>query len=207
MQKRMSIKAIAKELDISPTTISFVLNGKALDKRISPALISKIQEHIEKIGYQPNQMARSLRTGKSKIIVFMVEDISDPISGATAKILEQRLFQEGYTTLYCSTDNGREKTSRLIRQFNDLSVAGYIIAPPPTFTAEELLQLVGSEKPLVLFDYPFGQSEVKEAGLSGIASVQPQGIPQAYSANELSQLMISMLGNNKNFAFPPRQPS
>ncbi len=50
MQKRLSIKAIAKDLGISPTTVSFVLNGKALDNRICPGLIDRVKEHIEKIG-------------------------------------------------------------------------------------------------------------------------------------------------------------
>jgi hypothetical protein len=64
MQKRLSIKAIAKDLSISPTTISFILNDKAVDNRISQALIDRVKSHLEKIGYQPSQLAQSLRTGK-----------------------------------------------------------------------------------------------------------------------------------------------
>lgn len=153
MQKRLSIKAIAKDLNISPTTISFVLNNKALDKRISPALIDRVKEHIEKIGYHPNQMAQSLRTGKSKMIVFMVEDISNPFFSTMAKVIEQRLFREDYTTIYCSTDNGADKTRRLIRQFNDLSIDGYIIAPPKDFNTCEFDQLIAGAKPVVLFNH------------------------------------------------------
>jgi LacI family transcriptional regulator len=152
MQKRLSIKAIAKDLNISPTTISFVLNNKALDKRISPAVIDRVKEHIEKIGYQPNQMAQCLRTGKSRMIVFMVEDISHPFFAAMAKIIEQRLFQEGYTTIYCSTDNGIDKIRKLIRQFNDLSIDGYIIAPPEDFDSCEFQTLIAKDKSVVLFE-------------------------------------------------------
>lgn len=181
MQKRLSIKAIAKDLNISPTTISFVLNNKALDKRISPALINRVKEHIEKIGYQPNQIAQSLRTGKSRMVVFMVEDISDPIFAAMAKVIEQRLFQEGYTTIYCSTDNGIDKTRRLVRQFNDLSIDGYIIAPPKDFDTCELQQLIANDKSVVFFE--------------------PQNINPAYSqealANELTQAMLKSLINPK----------
>lgn len=152
MQKRLSIKAIAKDLNISPTTISFVLNNKALDKRISPALINRVKDHIEKIGYQPNQLAQSLRTGKSRMIVFMVEDISQPMFASMAKVIEQRLFQEGYTTIYCSTDNAQDKTKRLIRQFNDLSIDGYIIATPKDSNTCEFQHLITSGKSVVFFD-------------------------------------------------------
>lgn len=152
MQKRLSIKAIAKDLSISPTTVSFVLNNKALDKRISPGVIEKVKDYIEKIGYQPNQMAQCLRTGKSGIVVFMVEDISNPFFACVAKIIEKRLFQEGYTTIYCSTDGDVGKTRRLIRQFHDLRVDAYIISPPAGFSPCELEPLNAPGKSVVLFE-------------------------------------------------------
>ena len=177
MQKRLSIKAIAKDLDTSPTTVSFVLNGKAQDKRISPALIDRIKEHIEKIGYQPNQMAQSLRTGKSRMIVFMVEDISHPFFASIAKSIEDQFFQAGYTTIYCSTDNGMDKTRRLIRQFNNLSIDGYIIAPPTGFNISEYTQLINNGKAVVFF-------EAKNPVLKN---------DQERLANELTQAMLRKL--------------
>src|SRR5690554_5547772 len=109
MQKRLSIKAIAKDLSISPTTVSFILNDKALDKRISQTLIDKVKDHIKKIGYHPNQLAKNLRTGRSNMIVFMVEDISNPFFASIAKSIEQSAYKEGYTVIYCSTDNDPKK--------------------------------------------------------------------------------------------------
>lgn len=193
MQKRLSIKAIAKDLNISPTTISFVLNDKALDKRISPAVIDRVRKHIEKIGYQPNSMAQCLRTGRSKMIVFMVEDISNPFFAAVARIIEKRLFQEGYTTIYCSTDNGLDRTRRLIRQFNDLSVDGYIIGPPAGFNTSELEQLIQDGKSVVFFQgqlsdlaYRYGETE-RHLYLSGST------YPQEELANEFVQVMLHLL--------------
>jgi len=161
MQKRLSIKAIAKDLGISPTTVSFVLNGKALDNRISPELIDRVKEHIEKIGYQPNQMAQSLRTGKSRMIVFMVEDISHPFFASLAKLIEDHFFEAGYTTIYCSTDNGLDKTRRLIRQFNNLSIDGFIISPPSGFHTSEYRKLISYDKAVVFFEagHPFVQDQ------------------------------------------------
>ena len=76
-KKTVSIKNIADHLNISVTTVSFVLNGKAKEKHISKILTQKVLDYAKEVNYKPNQIAQSLRTGKSKILVFMVEDISN----------------------------------------------------------------------------------------------------------------------------------
>uniref|UniRef100_UPI003D7FBD6F LacI family DNA-binding transcriptional regulator n=1 Tax=Pedobacter sp. TaxID=1411316 RepID=UPI003D7FBD6F len=61
--KAYSIKDIAKQANVSITTVSFVINGKGVEKNISAAVIKRVQEIIKEVGYKPNQIARSLRTG------------------------------------------------------------------------------------------------------------------------------------------------
>ena len=63
--KNVSIKDIAKQLGVSTTTVSFVLNGKAKEKRISEELKNKITRLAAKLNYRPNQIARGLRTGQT----------------------------------------------------------------------------------------------------------------------------------------------
>jgi len=77
MKKRLSIRNIAQELNISITTISFILNGKAKEMRISDQLIQKVNDYMKEHDYHPNQFAQSLRTGKTKMIALFVEDIAD----------------------------------------------------------------------------------------------------------------------------------
>ncbi len=76
-QANISIKDVARELGLSITTISFVINKKAKN-RISDEVIKKVEDYIKKVGYRTNSSAQSLRAGKTKTIVFMAEDISDP---------------------------------------------------------------------------------------------------------------------------------
>lgn len=78
MKKKLSIVDLAKSLNISPTTISFILNGKAKEKRISDELVQRVQKYIEEVGYKPSTLAQSLRTGKTMIIGLMVENIANP---------------------------------------------------------------------------------------------------------------------------------
>ncbi|MCH7396470.1 LacI family transcriptional regulator [Belliella sp. DSM 107340] len=151
-KKKHSIKQIANDLGISATTISFVLNGKAKENRISQALIDKVKSHIKKIGYQPNQLAKSLRTGKSNIIVFMVEDISNPFFATIAKLIEDEASKLAYKIIYCSTNNDPEKTVSLINLFNNLQVDGYIITPPNGLDIDFMKELCEEEAPIILFD-------------------------------------------------------
>src|SRR5690349_5430719 len=123
--KKVSISDIARKLEVSPTTVSFVLNGKSKEKRVSDEVVARIKKYVAKVGYKPNTFAQGLRTGKSKIIGLMIEDISNPFFASVAKLIEDRAYEDGYKIMYCSTHNDREKARDLIRMFKDCRVDGY----------------------------------------------------------------------------------
>jgi transcriptional regulator len=64
-EKRLTITDIARQLGTSTTTVSFVINGKAKEKNISDALIEKVEQLVSELNYQPNTLAKSVRTGKT----------------------------------------------------------------------------------------------------------------------------------------------
>jgi len=150
-KKKISIKDIAEALGISITTVSFILNGKAREKRISDELTSKVQDYIKEIGYKPSHIAQSLRLGKSKIIVLMVEDISNQFFASIARMIEEKAHKNGYKIIYCSTDNDTEKTKELIATFKMRNVDGFIITPTPGL--EHIVrELLEEDFAVVLFD-------------------------------------------------------
>jgi LacI family transcriptional regulator len=157
-KKRPSIKDIATKLNVSVTTVSFVINGKAKEKRISDELIKRVQEYIKEINYKPNQLAQSLRTGKSKIIVFMVEDISNYFFAKLARIIEDIAYEKGYKVLFCSNDNKDEKSVELINLFKDKQVDGFIIIPSSGIRST-IKDLIEENIPVVLFDRYFTDLE------------------------------------------------
>src|SRR5688572_26891411 len=116
-RKKISISDIARKLRVSPTTVSFVLNGRSKEKRVSEEVVRKIKNYVEKVGYKPNTFAQSLRTGKSRIIGLMIEDISNPFFASVAKLIEDRAYQDGYKIMYCSTHNDQKKARDLIKMF------------------------------------------------------------------------------------------
>ena len=154
MKKRISIQDIAKELGISKTSISWIMNGKAKENRIGEALEKRVLDHIAKVGYQPNQFARGLRTGKTNTIAVLVEDISDPFFAGIVRVIEESVYTEGYKIVCSSTENDTNKTKDIIAAFRSRQVDGFIIAPPPGIE-EDIKGLLLDNFPVVLFDRYF----------------------------------------------------
>jgi LacI family transcriptional regulator len=160
MQKRKpSINDLAKKLNISKTTVSFILNGKAKEKRISDALASRVEKEALKLGYQPNHFAKGLRTGRTSIIGLMVEDISNPFFASVAKIIEDKIYLNGYKVIYCSTENDTSRGREFLNMFSTLGVDGCIITPTKGME-KDITDLVEKGKKIVLLDRRFGNKEI-----------------------------------------------
>lgn len=150
-RKKVAIGDIAKQLDISITTVSFIINGKAEEKRISPELTRKVMKVVSDLGYVPNHLAKSLRTGKTNIIALIVEDISNPFFANVARLIEEKADEKGYKIFYCSSDNDVTKTSELIKVFRERQVDGYIITPSIGIE-KDIKGLLHNNSPVILFD-------------------------------------------------------
>ena len=131
-----------------------MLNGKAAEKRISHELQEKILKQVNMLGYRPNRIAQSLRTGKSNIIAMLVEGIADPFFSGIARIIEQQAAELDYKIFYASTENDPQITKDLIRAFRDTQVDGYIIVPPPGIE-EDIQALMDDKLPVIFFDRYF----------------------------------------------------
>lgn len=74
----ITIKQLAKELEISPSAVSIVLNGKAEERKISKATQNLILRAAADRGYQPNIAARRLRGGygadELQVAIFWAKD-------------------------------------------------------------------------------------------------------------------------------------
>lgn len=151
MSKKLSINDIANELHVAKSTVSFILNGKAKEKRISEELTERVLKFVEEKGYRPNQLAKSLSTGKTKMICLLVEKISDYFFSHIAFHLEALAYKNGYKIIYCSTENDPEKTRELISLLRARHVDGYIITPPAGIETE-IQALLTDGLPVVLFD-------------------------------------------------------
>jgi LacI family transcriptional regulator len=151
MTKKISIKDIAKELNISITTVSFVINGKSEEMGISQATANRVNELISQWGFNPNSAARMLRTGKSKTIGLIIEDIGNYFFGNIAKIIEVEASKKGYNVFFSSTDNSDVRAKDLIKKMKNSSVDGMIITPTKGLV-EDIKLLEKQNVPFVLLD-------------------------------------------------------
>ncbi len=157
--KKVSLKDIASKVGVAPSTVSFVLNGKSKEMRISDRLAEKIRAVADDAGYRPNKIAVSLRTGNSKILGLIVEDISNNFFASLAKTIEQEAEQFGYNVVFCSTENDDLKGSQLLKILSQQQVDGYLITPTPGML-EDIRQLQQHHQPLVLMDRGFAELQV-----------------------------------------------
>lgn len=157
--KKVSLKDIAKMVGASPSTVSFVLNGKATEMRISSKLSEKVLKIAKRENYQPNNIAVSLRTGKSRIIGLVVDTISGNFFASLARIIESEAERFGYKVIYCSTGNEPKKARELLGMLYQYHVDGYLIIPTEGLE-KDIENLSLNKKPLVLMDSYFSGTSI-----------------------------------------------
>ncbi|HMF72585.1 MAG TPA: substrate-binding domain-containing protein [Flavitalea sp.] len=157
--KRISIKDIAERAGVAPSTVSCVINGKAKERRISDRVAKHIIALAKEVDYQPNPMAVSLRTGKSRIIGLIVEDISNAFFATLAKTIEDKAYSLGYRIVYCSTENDDDKGNGQIKMLLHQHVDGFLIAPTKGMH-KNIAELLKNHKPVVLVDRFFPDVKV-----------------------------------------------
>ena len=156
MPKNVTIKDIAAEAGVSIALVSFVMNNRIGEDgkqkyRVNQVTRDSILEVARRLNYQPNAAARTLRSGRSRVIGAILSDISNVFYGEIAKKLEENAFRKGYTVLFGSTDECAEKLDRVVRSFIDKGVEGFIIVPCEGSEAS-LRHIRNLNIPLVIMD-------------------------------------------------------
>lgn len=154
MTKKKSISDLSKELGISTTTISYVINGKGKEKRISEKVIERIEKYIDEVGYQPDFLGRSLRTGKSMTIGLVVGDLANPFFAEIASEIEKLATKHGYSVIVASSNNELKLAQRALKVLIDRKVDGIAIAISPG-QEKEIRSLIKSNTSIVMYDRYF----------------------------------------------------
>lgn len=153
--KKIYLKDIANDLNLSKTAVSLVLNDKGDENKISQDTQQRIIEYAKKHNYIPNQLARGLSRGKSETIGLIIPNISDTFYSKVAGVIERKAKENGYTVLFSSSYEDPEKEGELIRSMLNRQVDGLIIASTQQ-NQNEIDFLKKENFPFVLFDrhYP-----------------------------------------------------
>lgn len=123
----VTIRDVAKESGFSSTTVSIVLNDAPLARYIPPATKKRIEKAAEKLGYRPNQFARSLRSKRSHTVGVMVFDMTDPYCTLVLRGIENSLYQASYLPILTDVHNERSRFERYLEMLLDRRVEGLVV--------------------------------------------------------------------------------
>lgn len=154
----MTIKDIAADTNLSLSTVSKFINNQKISKKN----YKKIAESIQRLGYVPNQAARSLRSQNARTISILLPDIGDYFWGSFCSSFETALRAKGYSTMVSAYDKydviGLHNTQEL--QFLlSKQVAGVIFIPSFEATSPLLVALQEKGIPLICIDQIFSGME------------------------------------------------
>jgi LacI family transcriptional regulator len=123
--KRATLKEVAELAGVSTATVSNTLNET---KFVSEDVKEKINNAIQKLNYQPNIVAKSLRVQESRIIGLLVSDISNPFFSIIARGIEEELAKSNYSILLCNTESSLEKERKYLDVLIGKRVDGLIVS-------------------------------------------------------------------------------
>lgn len=168
-QKKTSLKDIAQAAGVSTSLVSFVLNGKWRQHRISEQVAEKIMKLAKEMNYQPNIMAKSLRAGKSQTIGVVVSDISNTFFANLAHHIYSTADKYDYAVIICSTDENAEKTNTLVDNLLHRGVDGIILVPCEN-SEPVVRKLQEMDFPFVLLDRSFPDLKTSFVRLDSVSA-------------------------------------
>lgn len=156
MVKKVSLKDIAQQVGVSTALVSYVLSGNQEKGRVGKLTAEKIRQAAKELNYQPNHIAKSLKTGKTNTIGLIVADISNPFFASIARGVEDESNRSGLTTIIGSSDESADKLKKLVDVFVKRQVDGFIISPAE-HSEETIAYILSLGIPICLIDRHFDQ--------------------------------------------------
>ncbi len=151
-----TIKDIAKKLKISPSTVSRALRNHP---DISKETKSKVKKLAQKIDYQPNSIAQSLKARKTHTIGVIVPEIRHDFFSTVISGIEDVAYDRGYTILVSQSHENEEKERLNIKAMISNRVDGLMISiSQNTKNKEPFLSLKRQKIPFIFFDRTFNDN-------------------------------------------------
>lgn len=120
-----TIKEVAERAQVSVSTVSRVLNDYPF---VSEAARSRVVEAMEHLDYRPDGAARTMRTGTSLAVGFVVDDFANPLFSAIAKGADLSLYERGYSLVLANSQHDAGREADAIAALRQRRVDGLMIA-------------------------------------------------------------------------------
>jgi LacI family transcriptional regulator len=144
-----TIKDVAANAKVSVATVSHVVNNTRF---VTPELRDRVLAVMRELDYEPNLVARGLRSNRTNLIALVIPDISNPYFPELARGVQDVANQHGYVTILGNTDRDIAQERRILHILSRQRVEGIIINPAGV-SAEDLLPIQASGVHIVIFGH------------------------------------------------------
>lgn len=199
MTRNITMHDVARHAGVSQSTVSRVLNQSGATVPISNRTVQKVMAAVTELGYYPNQIARSLRGQKTRMIAMLVGDISNPFYHVMVRKVQEIARKHRYDLLIASSDHDFETEKHFVSGLIRRPVDGIFLVPYHVDDEEiSLLMrrtgasvvLLGKESQLPLVDTAYADDDratydatrwlLDEGGHKRIAYI---GVPDTHVGN------------------------
>ena len=147
---QITIKDIARALNISPSTVSRALKNHPDISQDTKDLVNK---YAKDFNYKPNTLALSLRMSKNNTIGVIIPEIVHYFFSSILSGIEQVANAEGYNVIICQSDENYEKEVRNTKALVATRVSGVLASlAKHTTNYDHFQDIIDSDIPLVFFD-------------------------------------------------------
>ena len=153
MKQKITLKHIARELEVSISTVSKALKNS---DEISDDTKEKVQAFAKLYNYKPNNIAVSLKNKRTKNIGVVIPDIVHHFFTTVFRGIEKYANEQGYNVIICVSDESFDKEVINMEMLNNGSIDGFIMSLSAETQQKNdithLKQVIDQGTPLVLFD-------------------------------------------------------
>lgn len=153
MKAKATLKQIAKEFEVSISTVSKALSDSP---EISEATKIKIQEYAKLQNYKPNSIAKNLKNQRTNTIGVIIPNILNPFFAKVFSGIEQEALAKGYNVITGISNESHEKEMQVMDMLNNGTIDGFIVSVAEETQSKQEYQhfkdIVNSGTPIVMFD-------------------------------------------------------
>lgn len=146
---KTTIRDVARTAGVSIGSVSRALNG---GKNVSAKVARDVAAAAQKLGYQPDFLARSLRTRSTGMVGCLVSDVANPLYASIVQAAEARLREAGLLLIVANTANDPARERAMIAAFRSRRLDGLLVAPGSDANDRAWRDMAAGGVPVVILD-------------------------------------------------------
>jgi LacI family transcriptional regulator len=152
----VTLHDVAKEAGVSLKTASRALNDSP---ELRPATAARVREAMVRLGYQPNELARGLKSKRSAAIAMIAPNLADPFTATAIRAVQDLARARGYVVILASSGGDPTLEQSELQAMARRQIDGIILIAASS-TKSDLKSSIANQVPIVVFDEPVRGADV-----------------------------------------------